>query len=161
MNQPTYAIHPAIGIARLGNSPAEFYLAPEATGALPTDCDTGGNPARDASGAEQPVGSFKDEQLRIKRQAARFRIFVYDDANPQGRELKIGDPIQGLESAGTLADIEDGLPGQQKGDLVRVPAARRRVWLRCRAPAPQRRHHPGGPAPPADHRPRPADRELH
>lgn len=106
MNQPTYAIHPAIGIARLGNSPAEFYLAPEATGALPTDCDTGGNPARDASGAEQPVGSFKDEQLRIKRQAARFRIFVYDDANPQGRELKIGDPIQGLESAGTLADIE-------------------------------------------------------
>jgi hypothetical protein len=106
VNPPIYRSHPAIGIARLGNSPNEFYLAPETTGGLPTVCDTGGNPILDAHGQEQPVASFKDEQGRILRQAARFRVYVYDDANPQGRELKIGDPIQGLESCGTLVDIQ-------------------------------------------------------
>jgi len=30
----------------------------------------------------------------VKRQAARFRIYVYDTASPGGRELKIGETIQ-------------------------------------------------------------------
>lgn len=34
-NLPVYKIHPAIGIARVGNSPIAFYLAPESTGTLP------------------------------------------------------------------------------------------------------------------------------
>jgi L-Lysine epsilon oxidase N-terminal/L-lysine epsilon oxidase C-terminal domain/von Willebrand factor type A domain len=53
-------IHPAIGIARLGNSPAEFFIGPETT--LP--------PAI-------PAGGYKDASCRIKRQAARFRLYAY------------------------------------------------------------------------------------
>ncbi|MEU2630672.1 LodA/GoxA family CTQ-dependent oxidase, partial [Kitasatospora sp. NPDC007106] len=55
------AIHPAIGIARVGNSPEEFYLAPEVPDPLP----------------EAP-GFYKDAAGAIKREAARFRVYGYD-----------------------------------------------------------------------------------
>ena len=57
----TYKIHPAIGIARLGNSPDAFFVGPERLGERP-----------------EP-GTFKDEQSRVKRQATRFRIFAHHD----------------------------------------------------------------------------------
>ena len=57
-----YKIHPAIGIARVGNSPDEFFIGPERIGEHPT-----------------PAGGFKDAQCRVKRQAARFRIFAHHD----------------------------------------------------------------------------------
>ena len=58
----TYKIHPAIGIARVGNSPDEFFVGPERVGEVP-----------------EPPGGFKDAQCRVKRQAARFRIFAHHD----------------------------------------------------------------------------------
>lgn len=58
-----YKIHPAIGIARVGDSKTDFYVGAE----LP------------ANG--QPVQNLKDPQHRIKRQAARFRVFAYDRAD--------------------------------------------------------------------------------
>lgn len=54
-------IGPSIGIARLGNSPEAFFVGPE----------TPGLPA-------QPPGGFKDGEGRIKRQAARFRLYGLD-----------------------------------------------------------------------------------
>ncbi len=57
-------IYPGVGIARLGNSPDEFFVGPE-------------TPGETAS----PVGGFKDEAGRIKRQAARFRLYAFDQAN--------------------------------------------------------------------------------
>ena len=33
-------------------------------------------------------------------------MFVYDDDSPEGRPLKIGDPIEGGGNAGTLVDIQ-------------------------------------------------------
>jgi len=57
-----YKIHPAIGIARVGNSPDEFFIGPERLGEEPN-----------------PAGGFKDAQCRVKRQAARFRIFAHHD----------------------------------------------------------------------------------
>jgi hypothetical protein len=110
-NTPVYKIHPAIGIARVGNSPDSFYLAPDATGAPPIDCGPDGLPIV-KDGAEQHVTQYKDTQNRIRRQAARFRVFVYDDTNPSGRELKIGDTIttmqvkSGQEFTGKLTDIQ-------------------------------------------------------
>jgi hypothetical protein len=59
-----YKIHPAIGIARIGNSPDEFFIGPERIGERP-----------------DPSGGFKDSQCRVKRQAARFRIFAHHDNN--------------------------------------------------------------------------------
>ena len=55
---------------------------------------------------ELPVKTFKDAEGRIKRQAARFQIYVYDDESPEGRPLKLGDPIEGGGNAGTLVDIQ-------------------------------------------------------
>ena len=103
---PRYQIHPAIGIARLGDSPDEFYIAPERPAALPTECDAQGNPKRTPDGlSDVPVATFKDSQGRIKRQAARFQIYVHDDDTPDGRVLKIGDKIKGGGNNGTLVDI--------------------------------------------------------
>ena len=59
-----YKIHPAIGIARVGNSPDEFFIGPERLREVPS-----------------PGGGFKDAQCRVKRQAARFRIFAHHDDN--------------------------------------------------------------------------------
>jgi hypothetical protein len=87
-----YKIHPAIGIARLGDS-TEFYLSPEAAGALPIECDSEGNTVL-KDGIEQPISTFKDAQGRVKRQAARFRVYAYDDEHPTGREVRVGDKIQ-------------------------------------------------------------------
>lgn len=65
------AIHPGIGVARIGNSvaPDSFYIGPEVTDP-PADYDS----IRDASGA-------------IKRQAARFRIYGYNAAGEVVGEL--------------------------------------------------------------------------
>jgi hypothetical protein len=54
------AIHPGIGVARVGDSPSEFFVGPELLHPTPVH---GGY--RDASGA-------------LKRQAAQFRIYGYD-----------------------------------------------------------------------------------
>ncbi len=54
-------IHPSIGIARLGNSPSEFFIGPETPGVH-----------------HRPRGGYRDSKGRIKRQAARFRLYAYD-----------------------------------------------------------------------------------
>jgi hypothetical protein len=101
-----YKIHPGIGIARLGNSPEEFCISPETPAALPIDCDGQGNPLLSPDGtSERTVKAFKDREGRIKRQAARFQVYVYDDESPQGRPLKLGDPISGGGNQGFLTDI--------------------------------------------------------
>jgi hypothetical protein len=103
----TYKIHPAIGIARLGNSPDEFYLSPEAPAALPTTCDARGNPLLSPDGrSELPIQTFKDAQGRVKRQAARFQIWAYDEQSPEGRPLELGAPVAGGGNDGVLVDIQ-------------------------------------------------------
>jgi hypothetical protein len=68
------AIHPAIGVARLGNSPGEYFLGPEVPG-VPSS----------------PAGGFKDLAGRVKRQAARFRIYGLDANGNVVRELTSQD----------------------------------------------------------------------
>jgi len=70
----TIRIHPSIGIARIGNSPSAFFIGPE----LP------GEPLR-------PRGGYKDAQGRIKRQAARFRLFGYDARGKFVQEITTRD----------------------------------------------------------------------
>ncbi len=62
-------IFPSIGIARLGNSPSDFFIGPEIPGVIP-----------------KPSGGYKDARCRVKRQAARFRLFGYD-GNTLVREI--------------------------------------------------------------------------
>jgi L-Lysine epsilon oxidase N-terminal/L-lysine epsilon oxidase C-terminal domain len=69
------AIHPAVGIARLGRSATDFYLAPEVPGA---DADPGD-------------GAFKDANGDTKREAARFRIYGYAADGSVVKEINSGD----------------------------------------------------------------------
>lgn len=62
-------IHPAIGIARIGNS-EEFFIGPE----LPEP-------------VAPPAGGYRDAQGRIKRQAARFRLYGFDQNGKVVAEL--------------------------------------------------------------------------
>lgn len=66
-------IFPTIGIARLGNSPSEFFVGPEIPG-KPAD----------------PGGSYRDDRCRMKRQAARFRLFGFD-GNTLVKEITFPD----------------------------------------------------------------------
>src|ERR1044071_4115618 len=65
-----YAIYPGIGIARVGNSPDEYFIGPEAPGQVP-----------------QADGSYKDRAGRMKRQAARFRIYGLNEAGEAVSEI--------------------------------------------------------------------------
>ncbi|MET0919849.1 MAG: LodA/GoxA family CTQ-dependent oxidase, partial [Acidimicrobiia bacterium] len=67
-------IHPAIGVARVGNSADSFYFGPEVPGALPRAPD-----------------GFKDATGAIARQAARFRVYGYDRRGRVVRELTSAD----------------------------------------------------------------------
>ncbi|KVG87083.1 hypothetical protein WJ36_32840 [Burkholderia ubonensis] len=110
-------IHPAIGIARVGNS-EEYYIAPETSAGLPTSGQsvTGGLPIKpDTESTTITSKDLRDAQGRLKRQAARFRIVLYEENNSQfekyplrtvtgtgaGTEIKIGSPFNGR----TVTDI--------------------------------------------------------
>ncbi|HMB03388.1 MAG TPA: LodA/GoxA family CTQ-dependent oxidase, partial [Isosphaeraceae bacterium] len=64
------SIHPAIGVARIGNSVDEFVDGPEVTNPPPV-----------------PAGSLKDRTGALKRQAALFRIYGYNATGEVVAEL--------------------------------------------------------------------------
>jgi len=99
-----FRVHPSINFARVGNS-EEYYLAPETAAGEIVDKATGlfgGLPIK-AGSENTPIdeNDFRDASENVKRQAARFRLFAYDDeqttypSNDAGREVKIGDSIGG------------------------------------------------------------------
>lgn len=68
------AIYPPIGVARVGNSQDEWFLAPEVPDPLP----------------EKP-GFYRDATGALKRQAARFRIYGLDANGVAVKELTASD----------------------------------------------------------------------
>jgi len=64
-----YKIHPAIGVARVGNSPDAFFIGPETPGSPGVEIG--------ADGAETTLTTYKHNGL-VKRQATRFRVFAYE-----------------------------------------------------------------------------------
>jgi L-lysine 6-oxidase len=73
----TYSIYPSVGVARVGNSEDEFFLAPERIGGLPIECDSNGNEQSEA------FSSFKGVLGKVKRQASKFRLYRKDPNNPE------------------------------------------------------------------------------
>ena len=73
MGTKTYRVHPGIGVARLGNSPDEWFIGPESPGFLPL-----------------PGGSYRDAQGFLKRQGARFRVYQYE-YDDSGRLIDISE----------------------------------------------------------------------
>jgi hypothetical protein len=86
---PIYKIHPAIGIARLGNA-STYFIGPEIPGVHPT-----GEPP----GSKVPP--YKDGG-KIKRQAARFRVFEYID---KGGQYEVSREVSLLNPAGDVTDL--------------------------------------------------------
>lgn len=64
------AIHPGIGIARVGNSPDGIYVGPEVPNPSPL-----------------PPEHYRDDTGALKREAARFRIYGYNAAGEVVAEL--------------------------------------------------------------------------
>ena len=77
-------IHPAIGVARVGNSD-KFFIGPESPG-VPGGWDA----------SRSQFQKFKDDSGRVLRQAARFRIFDFGNPDPNGtpQEVKLGGGVQ-------------------------------------------------------------------
>lgn len=67
-------IHPAIGVARVGNAKDEFYIGPEVP-----------NPRAFAP------SHYRDKTGALKREAARFRIYGYNAAGRAVREITADD----------------------------------------------------------------------
>ncbi|MGK5172162.1 LodA/GoxA family CTQ-dependent oxidase [Geodermatophilus sp. CPCC 205761] len=93
-----YRIHPAIGVARVGNSPDEFFIGPERVGEVP-----------------QPQGGFKDAQCRVKRQAARFRVFAQHD---DGTVQEITDDDAEISWTVHLVNAKAAHPGRGNAEPV-------------------------------------------
>lgn len=94
----TYKLTPAIGVARLGNSPNEFYLAPLTIGGMPGACDDKGN----ATG--ETVVSFKDAEGRVKRMGQPFRILQTNDQD-ETKEITLKSPdVKSIEWTVHLAN---------------------------------------------------------
>jgi hypothetical protein len=99
-----FRVHPAINFARVGSS-SEYYIAPETAAGEVVDAETGqfgGLPIK-AGTEDTPIEAddFRDAGNNPRRQAARFRIYAYDQqqeqypSNDPGREVKPGDRVGG------------------------------------------------------------------
>lgn len=109
-----FRIHPAIGIARVGNS-EEFYIGPETMAGMPgknPGDPMGGLPIKsDQETATITSNDLRDSSGKLKRQAARFKIFGYTDdevkgyPNGGGTEIKVGSTISINGTNKTVKDI--------------------------------------------------------
>ena len=68
------AIYPPIGVARVGNSPDEFFLGPEVADPRP-----------------EPPGFYRDANGALKRQAVRFRVYGLNAAGRPVAELNLSN----------------------------------------------------------------------
>jgi len=123
------AIHPSIGIARIGDSKSDFFVGPEVT-----------HPAA------APPGFYRDASGALKREVARFHIYGYNANGQVVRELtsNTADVSWTVHIANSKAawyqfqaalDISDavamkvplrnrGVPGNQRTSLVIDPGPR-------------------------------------
>ncbi|WP_425100115.1 LodA/GoxA family CTQ-dependent oxidase [Tropicibacter sp. S64] len=75
-------IYPGIGIARLGDSD-DYFIGPEAPGQVVDP----GLPPEGPPGPGPDGGTYRDPQMRLKRQAQRYRIYGYDETGAVVAEL--------------------------------------------------------------------------
>lgn len=107
-------IHPGIGIARVGNAPTEYYVGPEAPGQVPA-----------------PTGGFKDAAGRIKRQAARFRVYGLDKDGAVVREVTadVGEVAWRVHLANRKAAWYQFLNAMDLGSKYALVAPRRNAGI--------------------------------
>lgn len=93
-----FRIHPSVGVARVGDHPDDFFLAPEEIGGLPLECDitTGDNLAI-------PFTHFKNNG-QIRRQGQKFRIYDGNGVEQDLEQLKRDGGIQSYKWTVHLAN---------------------------------------------------------
>lgn len=130
MAEPTdvFRIHPAIGIARVGNS-EEHYLGPETMAGLgPRSGIVGGLPIRPGTeSATIDSSELRDRSGAMKRQAARFEIYRYSAAaavrypSGEGEKITLGSRVGGRTVAEILWTVhlanKKAAAYQMNGDL--------------------------------------------
>ncbi|CAG8769769.1 13573_t:CDS:2, partial [Acaulospora colombiana] len=70
-------IFPPIGISRLGDSNDEYFYGPEVPG-----------------GTDHHFGKFRDGDQKIRRQAARFRVYAYGEGDTALGEVNLANGYQ-------------------------------------------------------------------
>jgi len=101
-NNNIFRIHPAIGIARVGNS-EEYYLGPETMAGMDginSNDPMGGLPIKMGKETQTIMSDdLRDIDGKLKRQAARFKIYGYSEDEIQqyptqaGAEIQVGSSI--------------------------------------------------------------------
>ena len=112
----TIKVFPPIGVARLGNSRDEFFIGPE----RPLDFAT-------------PAGGYRDASGRIKRQAARFRLFGFDENGKLAGEVTMDQAEEitwTVHVANTKAAADRFFGRNERNPGPRNAAARDRSQLR-------------------------------
>ncbi len=112
MSEKTYAIHPALGVARLGNAdadpadPSSYYLGAESQYQVPN----AGKPYKTASG-------------QIKKQAQRFRIYEFEGGTAT-REITLGESdVASIEWTVHLQNRKAALNTSEPRGSLSLPAA--------------------------------------
>jgi hypothetical protein len=118
MPERQYRIHPAIGIARVGDAARsdasnDFYFIGPEIPEFAANIDP-------QSGVQ---GEFKTPDGKVKPQAARFRIFEYEKGN-DGKFRPIGE-VRTSDHA-SRKDRLDRASCQPQGELLRLPRSSRR-----------------------------------
>lgn len=83
-----YRVYPPIGIARLGNSQTDWFIASESPNSMGTVIMP--------DGSEEEVIDYKtgntgnpETSFRVKKQAARFRVYEFDSPGSVGRPVQL------------------------------------------------------------------------
>jgi len=133
----SYAIHPAIGVARMGNAPLDlddastFYIGPEAPYQV-------ANASPDGTSGPAADPAYK-KNGKIKKQAQRFRIYEYQDGHAR-REITLdAEDVDAITWTVHLAnrkaalDTGDASQGTLASPTYRprdfTPAVTRNAWV--------------------------------
>jgi len=102
----TIKVYPPIGVARLGNSIDGYFIGPE----RPLD-------------STPPAGGYRDAAGKIKRQAARFRLFGFDESGNLAGEVTFAeaDEITWTVHVANTKAAADRFVGRD--DLIKAPKA--------------------------------------
>ena len=119
-------VHPAIGVARVGNHPTDFFLGPE----IPGKGNVGADAGVGTSVSGGAFSGFKTDATTVKRQGQRFYLFLHRESGPPIEVNLLNSAVKSIEWFVRLANKKaaffefDGQKGNSGS--VYTPATPRR-----------------------------------
>jgi hypothetical protein len=121
-----FRIHPAIGVARVGNSKTGFFIGPEKPGVTFSPDLASDDPDLKGIRGISKRNKYKDSAGKVKRQAARFRVYEYR-RQKDGTYKSVGEVTASRARLTWTVNVANKKPSAH-ADLVRHiggPGARR------------------------------------